>query len=76
MCATIGTTLTTIVDPLKTFCEITKEYEIWVHVDAAYVGSACICPEFQHFLEGVENTNFFRYVILFFRLITTSTYIE
>ncbi|KAI3684001.1 hypothetical protein L1987_84523 [Smallanthus sonchifolius] len=27
---------------------------IWTHVDAAYAGSACICPEFRHFLNGVE----------------------
>lgn len=59
MCATIGTTSTTAVDPLKPLCEIAKGYGIWVHVDAAYAGSACICPEFQHFLDGVENANSF-----------------
>ncbi|MCD9642599.1 Tyrosine/DOPA decarboxylase 5 [Datura stramonium] len=59
LCATIGTTSTTAVDPLKPLCEIAKQYGIWVHVDAAYAGSACICPEFQHFLDGVENANSF-----------------
>lgn len=59
MCATIGTTLTTSVDPLRPLCEIAKEFGIWVHVDAAYAGSACICPEFQVFLDGVENADSF-----------------
>ncbi|KAK4349428.1 hypothetical protein RND71_032183 [Anisodus tanguticus] len=59
LCVTIGTTSTTVVDPLKPLCEIAKEYGIWVHVDAAYAGSACICPEFQHYLDGVENANSF-----------------
>ncbi|XP_009773392.1 phenylacetaldehyde synthase-like [Nicotiana tabacum] len=59
LCATIGTTSTTSVDPLRSLCEIAKEYGIWVHVDAAYAGSACICPEFQHFLDGIENANSF-----------------
>lgn len=31
-----------------------KEYDIWLHVDAAYAGSAFICPEFRHLLNGVE----------------------
>ncbi|KAI5671019.1 hypothetical protein M9H77_11383 [Catharanthus roseus] len=59
ICATIGTTPTTAVDPLNPICEIAKEFGIWVHVDAAYGGSACICPEFQHFLEGIEGANSF-----------------
>lgn len=27
---------------------------LWLHVDAAYAGSAFICPEFRHLLDGVE----------------------
>nr|Q0ZQX0.1 RecName: Full=Phenylacetaldehyde synthase; Short=PhPAAS [Petunia x hybrida]ABB72475.1 phenylacetaldehyde synthase [Petunia x hybrida] len=61
LCTSIGTTSTTAVDPLKPLCEIAEEYGIWVHVDAAYAGSACICPEFQHFLDGVEHANSFSF---------------
>lgn len=28
--------------------------DLWLHVDAAYAGSAFICPEFRHLLDGVE----------------------
>lgn len=34
---------------------------IWVHVDAAYAGSAFICPEFRHFMNGVELTQSFAF---------------
>ncbi|KAK1375522.1 Tyrosine decarboxylase [Heracleum sosnowskyi] len=59
LCVTIGTTSSTAVDPLAPLSQVGKKYELWVHVDAAYAGSACICPEFRHFLDGVENVNSF-----------------
>ncbi|CAN6567924.1 hypothetical protein C1H46_023035 [Malus baccata] len=59
LCATVGTTATTAVDPLDSLCQVAKYYGIWVHVDAAYAGSACMCPEFRHFIDGVEGANSF-----------------
>ncbi|XVF45995.1 hypothetical protein PTKIN_Ptkin02bG0252600 [Pterospermum kingtungense] len=59
LCATIGTTSTTAVDPLGPLCDVAKQHGMWVHVDAAYAGSACICPEFRHFISGVEGANSF-----------------
>nr|AZM69444.1 tyrosine decarboxylase [Asarum sp. XW-2018] len=59
LCATVGTTSSTAVDPVGPLCEVAKEYGVWVHVDAAYAGSACICPEFRHFIDGVENADSF-----------------
>ena len=52
--ATIGTTGTTAVDPIKSIGEICHEYDIWLHVDGAMAGSALILPEFQWMLEGKE----------------------
>ncbi|KAK1419313.1 hypothetical protein QVD17_28478 [Tagetes erecta] len=60
-CLTIGTTPTTAVDPLITLTDVAKRFDIWVHVDAAYAGSACICPEFRHFLDGIEGVNSFSF---------------
>lgn len=57
LCATIGTTASTAVDPLGVVGAVAKEYGIWVHVDGAYAVTACICPEFRHFIEGVEYTD-------------------
>ncbi|KAL9269342.1 Tryptophan decarboxylase TDC1-like protein [Drosera capensis] len=57
LCVTVGTTSTTAVDPVDELVHVTKDYNVWVHVDAAYAGSACICPEFRHYLGGVERAD-------------------
>ncbi|KAL8252743.1 hypothetical protein R6Q59_036436 [Mikania micrantha] len=59
LCATVGTTSSTAVDPLLALGNITKRYRIWFHVDAAYAGSACICPEYRHYLNGIEEADSF-----------------
>ncbi|KAL4599397.1 hypothetical protein ACB092_11G124200 [Castanea dentata] len=43
----------------RPLCEVAKDYSIRVYVDAAYAGSACICPEFRHFIDGIEGANSF-----------------
>lgn len=52
--ATIGTTSTTSIDPVKRIGEICGKNSIWLHVDAAYGGTAAIVPEMKFILEGVE----------------------
>ncbi|KAL0398290.1 UNVERIFIED_CONTAM: Tyrosine/DOPA decarboxylase 5 [Sesamum radiatum] len=61
LCPTIGTTSSTAVDPLGPLCDVAEEYGIWVHVDAAYAGSICICPEYRHFLDGIEKAHSFSF---------------
>ncbi|WOL08946.1 hypothetical protein Cni_G17699 [Canna indica] len=61
LCTTVGTTSSTAVDPLRELCEVAAESGMWVHVDAAYAGSACICPEFRHFIDGVEGADSFSF---------------
>ncbi|ONI02505.1 hypothetical protein PRUPE_6G202600 [Prunus persica] len=61
LCATVGTTATTAVDPLGPLCDVAKHHGMWVHVDAAYAGSACICPEFRHFIDGIEGVDSFSF---------------
>jgi len=29
-------------------------HDLWFHVDAAWAGSACICPEYRSLLKGLE----------------------
>jgi aromatic-L-amino-acid decarboxylase len=57
--ATIGTTGTTAVDPLRAIGEICRENGVWLHVDAAMAGTALILPEFQWMLDGREYMDSF-----------------
>lgn len=57
--ATIGTTGTTAVDPLRAIGEICSKNGIWLHVDAAMGGTALILPEFQWMLDGREHIDSF-----------------
>jgi aromatic-L-amino-acid decarboxylase len=52
--ATIGTTSSTAVDPLAAIGRICRRQGVWLHVDAAFAGSACILPEMKGHLEGAE----------------------
>ncbi|KAL6610480.1 hypothetical protein ACP70R_040449 [Stipagrostis hirtigluma subsp. patula] len=54
LCTTVGTTPTAAVDPLRELCAAVAGHDVWVHVDAAYAGAACVCPEFRHAMAGVE----------------------
>jgi aromatic-L-amino-acid/L-tryptophan decarboxylase len=57
--ATIGTTGTTAVDPLRAIGEICNENGVFLHVDAAMAGTALILPEFQWMLDGREYIDSF-----------------
>lgn len=52
--ASLGTTGTTAIDPLRAIGEICAANDIWLHVDAAMAGTALILPEFQWMLDGRE----------------------
>jgi aromatic-L-amino-acid decarboxylase len=57
--ATVGTTTTTAIDPVPAIADICRRYGMWLHVDAAYAGSAAVAPEFQWVLEGCERADSF-----------------
>jgi len=52
--ASVGTTTTTAVDPVKPIAAIAREFGLWLHVDAAMAGSAMILPECRWMFEGIE----------------------
>lgn len=55
--ATVGTTSTTSIDPVDAIADVAERYGVWLHVDAAYAGSAAIATEFQHILKGCERAD-------------------
>lgn len=57
--ATVGTTSTTSIDPVPALAEICEKEGLWLHVDAAYGGSAALLPELRHILKGCERADSF-----------------
>jgi len=54
VCATVGTTSSNAMDPVRAIGEICRQHGVWLHVDAAMAGTAALCPEFRHFQNGLE----------------------
>ncbi len=54
---TIGTTSSSSVDPVDAVADICEKYGLWLHVDAAYAGSAAIVPELRHLFKGWERAD-------------------
>ncbi|XP_048471931.1 histidine decarboxylase isoform X2 [Rhincodon typus] len=59
VCATLGTTAVCAFDCLSELGPICAREELWLHIDAAYAGSAFLCPEFRNFLQGIEYADSF-----------------
>ncbi|MGH7631871.1 MAG: pyridoxal phosphate-dependent decarboxylase family protein [Gemmatimonadales bacterium] len=57
--ATVGTTSSTAMDPLRAIGEICQRDNVWLHVDAAWAGSAAILPELRPMLDGIEHADSF-----------------
>ncbi|MGY1838543.1 MULTISPECIES: pyridoxal-dependent decarboxylase [unclassified Modestobacter] len=54
VCATVGTTSTTAVDPLAEIGPVCQRFGVWLHVDAAYAGVSAVAPELRALQAGVE----------------------
>ena len=57
VCATVGTTSSGAVDPVRAIGEVCRREGAWLHVDAAHAGSATICPEHRGLVDGVEHAD-------------------
>jgi aromatic-L-amino-acid decarboxylase len=55
--ATIGTTGAAAVDPIPTIADACAAAGVWLHVDAAYAGSAAVCPELRPLFAGWERAD-------------------
>lgn len=57
VCASVGTTATTSIDPVPEIADICERYKLWLHIDAAYAGSAAIAPEYRWIFEGCNRAD-------------------
>jgi aromatic-L-amino-acid decarboxylase len=55
--ATVGTTSTSSIDSVKEIVPICEKHVMWLHVDAAYAGSAAVVPELRYILAGCERAD-------------------
>lgn len=55
--ACVGGTSVGATDDIAGVCAIARKHGLYVHVDAAWAGSAMICPEFRDWWAGIEETH-------------------
>ena len=51
----VGTTATCAIDPTRRIGALAARYGAWLHVDAAFAGSAAVCPEHRDLLDGIDE---------------------
>ena len=54
VCATVGTTSSTAIDPVRAIGEVCACENLWLHVDGAHSGSAALAPELRWVNDGLE----------------------
>jgi L-2,4-diaminobutyrate decarboxylase len=42
-------------DPLPAIADVCQRYGVWLHVDAAHGGSACVSPRYRHLVDGLDR---------------------
>lgn len=57
--ACLGTTGCTAIDSIKPIAEYCNRNNIWLHIDAAYAGTALLLPEFRFMIDGIEKADSF-----------------
>jgi aromatic-L-amino-acid decarboxylase len=55
--ATVGSTSSAAVDPVPAIADVCRRHGVWLHVDAAYAGSAAVCPELRWLNQGLEGAD-------------------
>lgn len=55
--ATVGSTSTTAIDPVPEIASVCEQEGLWLHIDAAFGGSAAIIPEFRWLMAGCDRAH-------------------
>lgn len=57
--AAFGTTGTCAIDPIGEISKLAEKHSIWMHVDAAFAGTALLLPEFRNQIAGLDALDSF-----------------
>ncbi len=44
-------------DPLEEIADVCRRHDVWLHVDAAHGGSACVSPRYRHLVAGLDRAD-------------------
>jgi len=55
--ATLGTTSSTSVDPVREIADVCAEHKLWLHADTAYAGVCAMLPEYRDTFDGLERAD-------------------
>ena len=53
----VGGTSIGAIDPIEACLKVARTHDLYTHIDAAWAGSAMICPEFRHLWDGVDRAD-------------------
>ncbi|MFU8830434.1 MAG: pyridoxal phosphate-dependent decarboxylase family protein, partial [Phycisphaerales bacterium] len=59
--ATLGTTSSGAFDPIGPISESARRHKLWLHIDAAWAGSALVCEEHRWMISGIESADSFSF---------------
>ncbi|CAH1111483.1 unnamed protein product [Psylliodes chrysocephalus] len=57
VCATAGTTVFGAYDPINEIADVCEEYDMWLHVDAAWGGGVLMSRKYRHLMKGIERAD-------------------
>ncbi len=57
--AALGTTSTVAIDPLEEIAAVCRQHDLWLHIDAAFAGTALLLDEYRWMIKGIEQADSF-----------------
>jgi aromatic-L-amino-acid decarboxylase len=57
VCATLGTTSTGAIDPIRELADVSRQHGVWFHIDGAYGAAVALLPEHHAVAETLQTAD-------------------